>query len=631
MSKSSGGTSSGTSSKTSGIWRVLREELGPLRSNVVAALVAMAALAATDLLRPWPLKFIFDYVLLDRSLPSWLAGWQDLLSQHKGAAIVLVSLSIVVLAGLRGAFAYAQSYQTARIGSMVSHSLRNRLFCHLQQLSMAFHSRQRTGELMTKLAGDVGQVKSFLSDSASALGAHLMIIVGSFTLMFLMNWKLALVVALTFPVLVWTIYLLHHRAKVAAKRQRSHEDRMASHLNETLSSMHLVQAFGRERHEANRFQTHSGNALSHSLENAKLESAAARAVEITTAAGTCAVICIGSLLVLRNEMSPGMVLVFSSYLHGLYRPIRRMVKLVIRISRLQVSGARIGEILAAAPQVTDRPDALVASDLRGEIVYEGVTYAYGSHEPALRDVSFRIAAGQHVAIVGKSGAGKSTLVSALLRLFDPDQGRITIDGVDLRDYQRESLRRQVAVVLQDSVLRGASIYENIAYGNLDATPEQVLAAAQAADAHRFIAKLPNGYDTIVGEKGATLSGGQQRRIAIARALVRNASILILDEPMTGLDSASEQQVSEQVRQLLDCKTCLLITHDREAALQADWALVLDDGRLVAAGPPHEVLSADRLQGSHGSASCSSPAGLPTLRADEPCNVQVSAKLLPRQC
>lgn len=545
------------------------------------AALSMIALAVTELLRPWPLKIIFDYVLLNREPPESWGSFAEILIHHKTMAVFIASASIVIVAVLRGSFAYWESFHTARVGGELSFRLRNELFAHVQRLSLAFHLKRKTGEMMTRIASDTSTIKGFVSDSVLTFGSHSLMILGTFIVMFFMNWRLALVVLASFPVLVWIIYILHKRARSASYDQRKREDRIASHVTEVLSSVQLVQAFARERFEQQKFESDNHAAFDQGMKSARLESTAARVVELTTAFGTCAVVLYGSLQVIDGSMTPGMILVFSTYLHGLYRPIRRMVKLTIQFSRVQVSLQRISEILNTNPEIADRLDAVAVDRVGGEIIFENVSFAYSEDQgDVLKNVSFRIAAGQSVAVVGASGAGKSTLIGLILRLYDPQRGRILLDGVDLKDLQRESLRGQIAVVLQDSVLLGSTIYENIAYGKPDATKEDVVAAARAAHADEFIVELEHGYDTVIGERGARLSGGQKRRIAIARALVRNAPILILDEPMSGLDEESERLVAEGLRTLMRGRTCLLITHDSQAAAGAEMVIELRDGDAI---------------------------------------------------
>jgi ATP-binding cassette subfamily B protein len=313
-------------------------------------------------------------------------------------------------------------------------------------------------------------------------------------------------------------------------------------------------------------------------------------VDIISAVGTWGVILFGSLQALEGRMTPGNVLIFAAYVNSLYGPIRSLARLSAKFSKATVSAQRIAEILNVEPEIQDHPGAIEASKLKGEIVFENVSFHYEEDKKVLSDISFTISPGQHVVLLGPSGAGKSTLVSLILRFYDPQTGSILIDEVNIKDYQRESLRRQIGIVLQDSILFGTSIQENLVYGKLDATLEEIKAAAKAANAHEFILEQEAGYDTIIGERGGTLSGGQRQRIAIARTFIRNAPILILDEPMTGLDVESEAAVRDALRRLMDGKTCLLITHDLHAVIEADLILMLEEGRIVEQGTHSQLLA-----------------------------------------
>ncbi len=567
-------------------WLLVREQMKQSRVGVVLATLSMVAMAVTDLLRPWPLKTILDNVLLDRPLSSsWPSSLQSLFRDEKNWSIILISSTIVVVALLRGLFAYLESYHTSKLGNDLAFRIRTALFSHVQRLSLAFHTRSHTGALMTKMASDTNVVRNFFSETILVAGTHVLTIASTFVVMLWMNWRLGLVVLLSMPILFLTIAILHRQASQAAKRHRKKEEGLANRINEVLGTVHLIQAFGRENYEQRRFEEESREHLEDGLKNARIESTAARAVELTTASATCGVILYGSLQVLDGRMSPGDILVFSSYLHGLYRPIRRMVKLIIQISNVQVSIGRISELLEQPMDVQDSPHARQAHALTGSIEFRDVSFAYTSNESeVLRNLSFQIEPGQRVAIVGASGAGKSTILGLLLRLYDPQSGSILVDGLPLRDYRRESYRHQIGLVMQDSVLLGATIYENIAYGNLQATREMVIEAAKAAYAHDFILSLENGYETVIGERGARLSGGQQRRIAIARAIVRNAPILILDEPMTGLDRDSEAKVKQSLSQLMHGRTCLIVTHDERHAAECDMLVSLQGGRANVSSP-----------------------------------------------
>jgi ABC-type multidrug transport system fused ATPase/permease subunit len=339
-----------------------------------------------------------------------------------------------------------------------------------------------------------------------------------------------------------------------------------------------------------------------------MEAAATRLVEIISAVGISGVVLFGAMEVMEGKLTPGDLLIFSGYLSSMYRPIRSMTKLSTKLSKAAVGAERIAEILEVEPDIQDMPGALPAERLSGDIKFHLVSFAYKTGKSILNDLSCHIQAGRLTALVGSSGAGKSTFVSLILRLYDPQTGAISIDGTNIKRYQVESLRQNIAIVQQDSMLMGTSIRENIAYGKLDATMDEIVAAAKLAMAHDFIEKLEDGYETVIGERGDTLSGGEQRRIAIARAIVRNAPILILDEPMAGLDVESEAKVREALAHLMAGKTCLLITHDLHAANDADHVIVIDHGRIVEQGHPNMLITNGRTKYAHLHSTQNYPLG-----------------------
>ncbi|HKC23561.1 MAG TPA: ABC transporter ATP-binding protein, partial [Thermoanaerobaculia bacterium] len=503
---------------------IARRQIVESKAGLLWAAVCTLGLTLTELLKPWPVKVIFDNVLLGKPLPRSLRFLGGLLAHGKVTAVVVVSSSLLVIALLRGGFAYSQVHVTSRIGNQIVYRLRVELFAHLQRLSLSFHNRTRSGELLTKIASDTNTLKDVFAESILTVVSQMLTLAGMLILMLALDWRLSLIVLATIPILLANLFLLYRRAKLFARRQRKKEERIASRISEVMSTVSLVQAFGRERYEAERFGTESAEFLDESIRNDRIEAMSARAVEIISATGTWIVVLFGSIQVLNGRLTIGSVLVFTSYLNGMYRPIRNLAKLSTTYSKAAVSARRISEVLERDPDIQDAPDAIAADDLNGEIVFDHVSFRYEKEEHALQDVSFRIPAGKTVAIVGRSGAGKSTVVSLILRLYEAQEGSVSIDGVDIRRYRRESLRSRIGLVLQGSVLFGTSIRENIAYGKLDATMDEVVAAAEAAHAHEFIVTLEDGYDTILGERGSTLSGGQRQRLAIARALVRDARI-----------------------------------------------------------------------------------------------------------
>ena len=564
--------------------KIVVKRLLRMKSSLMLAFISMLGFTLCELLAPWPLKLIFDQVLLQKPIAVDFRPFQQLLSGDKTVAVLVLSSGIIIIALLRGIFSFSQIFLTSRVGYKITYTLRRKLFSHLQQLSLSFHSRSKSGELMTKITSDTNALRDVFAESALTFTAHLLTVIGMFAVMIWVNWQLSLVALVIFPMICIALSVLFRKVKRAAKDQRKREGHIASRLQERLSAISIVQAFGRERYEKERYVDESHQTLANSIRTARLEAGATRLVEILSALGVWAVVLVGSLEVLKNHMAPGEVLVFINYVTNMNRPLRNLAKLLTKFSKASVSAERINDILATEPEIKDRPDAILAAGVTGNIVFDHVSFDYGDGRKILNDVSLAIQPGECVALVGGSGTGKSTITNLVLRLYDPVQGLISLDGVDLKKYRRESLRDQIAIVLQGSVLFGASVRENIAYGKPDAPESEIIAAAKAANAHDFIMALADGYDTLIGERGSTLSGGQRQRIAIARALIRNAPILILDEPMTGLDTGSEALVAEALDHLMRGKTCIIITHDMNAACKAEKVYLLEKGKIALTQP-----------------------------------------------
>ena len=570
--------------------QVLLTYLFEVKKSLFMAALCTLGLASMDLLRPWPLKIIFDHILLSKPLPDYLFFLKGAFQGDKTQPLVIVSFSIILIALLKSIFSYSQLFIISRNGYKLAHTLRSELFSHLQRLSVSFHKRLRSGELLTKITGDTRSLKDVFTELVLDFISESLTLVGMLVIMFALNWKLSLIVFATFPVLVFISLYRFRTIKGTAKRLRKEEGKIASRISEVFTSVSVVQAFGREKYEERRFRADSVQTQEEGVKTARMEAAAARAVDIISSLGTWGVILFGSLQALEGSMTPGNVLIFASYVNSLYGPIRKLAKISAKLSKATVSAQRISQIFEVEPEIEDKPDAIRVSNLEGEIIFDNISFHYGDGKNVLNHITITIAPGKHVALVGPSGSGKSTLASLILRFHDPQEGSIIIDGVDIKDYQRESLRREIGIVLQDSILFGTSIQENIAYGKLDATMDEIVAAAKAANAHEFILDLEDGYDTIIGERGGTLSGGQRQRIAIARTFIRNVPILILDEPMTSLDIESEVTVRDALRRLIAGKTCLLITHDLQAIVDADLILIIEEGRIVEQGTHSELVA-----------------------------------------
>jgi len=567
--------------------QIFLAHLRQVRGRLLLAAVCTVGVAATELLKPWPLKIIIDHGILLNPVSHLLPFVQDLLPGGQVPLLVAASVGIVLIAVCGGLFSYAQIFITSSIGYTTVYALRRELFAHLQRLSLSFHNQARTGDLLTRIGADTNTLKDVFAESILKFSAQLLTVIGMFAIMFAMNWKIGLIALGTLPFLGYSLLHLYRKTKASAKKQKR---QVASRMGEVLSAIPLVQAFAREKHEEERFDAVTGETLRESIRIARLEAAATRSSEIITALGTAAAVLFGALQVVNGKMLPGELVLVVAYLTNMYKPLKSLAKLSTDFSKAMASADRLSEVLDIEPEIQDRPDAIEAAAFRGEIVFRNVSFDYGDGREVLRNVSFVVSPGQRLALVGASGAGKSTIVSLILRLYEAHEGVILVDGVDIRHYRRESLRRQIGLVLQQSILFGATIRENIAYGRPDADLEEIIAAARAANADEFIRELEDGYDAVIGERGATLSGGQRQRISIARALIRNAPILILDEPMTGLDAESEANVREALDRLMAGKTCLMITHDLQSIADADVVLVLEDGRVIGRGTHAELLA-----------------------------------------
>lgn len=563
--------------------QIVFAHLRKARKDIFLASFCILGTTLTTLIVPWPMKLIFDNVLSDKALPVLLKPFQEILTYGGTPTLLILCGSMIVIALVRGFFAYYQLFLTSRIGYLLVYTLRGELFNHLQRLSLSFHHKTRTGELLSKLTSDTNNLKDVFADSALTFTTHVLTVTGMLVIMFNLNMKLGLIVLISFPLLFLAIYLIYSRVKYSARNQRHNEGRLASRVSEILNAVPLIQAYGTEDYERERFDVDSSRSMKESIRTSRMEAAATRLVEVISAFGAAIVVMFGCLQALDGKMTPGDVLVFASYMSQIYQPIRQITRLSTRFSRATVSIERINGILETEPEIQDDPNAVSINQLHGDIAFDHVTFSYQDGKKILDNVSFRIKPGERVALVGASGAGKSTIANLIIRLYDPQKGAILIDRQNIKHYQRTSLRQEIGVVLQDPVLFGVSIKENIAYGRPDATQEEIEQAAKQVHAHDFIMALPDGYDTLMAESGNTLSGGQRQRISLARALIRQASILIMDEPTSAVDAQSQALIRDAMTRLQQGRTMLLIAHQFHAIRDFDRILVLKNGKIVEDG------------------------------------------------
>ena len=566
----------------------MRRHLFKVRGDLALASFCILGSTLTALIVPWPMKLIFDSVLGNQPFPALLKPLQTWLAPSPTQALIILCGSMVAIALIRGVFAYYQLFLTSRIGYLLVYTLRSEVFNHVQRLSLSFHHKTRSGELLNKLTSDTNTLKDVFADSLLTFTTHLLTVAGMLIIMFNLNPQLGLIVTISFPVLFFAIYFIYSRVKHTARNQRKNEGQLASRVSEILSAVPLIQAYGMEGYERERFEADSTRSMQEGIRISRLEAAATRLVEIISAFGSAIVVFFGCLQAISGKMTVGDVLVFASYMSQIYQPIRQITRLSTRFSRAMVSIERLNSILETEPDIKDAPDAIEPEKINGEIVFNHVTFGYVDGKTILDDVSFHIKPGERIALVGASGAGKSTIANLILRLYEPQKGTILIDGENIQRYQRASLRQAIGVALQSPTLFGTSIKENISYGRPDATLGEIVNAAVQTHAHQFILNLPDGYNTLMAESGNTLSGGQKQRICLARALIRDASILIMDEPTSAVDAESQALIRDAMNRLHHGRTILLIAHQFHTIRDFDRILVLKNGKIVEEGN-HEKL------------------------------------------
>ena len=571
--------------------RLVLELVRPYRSWLSVVFAAMLVEIGASLAAPWPLKLVIDDALGNHHLPHWLEWAHDYgFGKHTlGVALFagVATLAIAVVGAIAG---YIDNYYTTSVGQWVANDLRLRIYQHLHRLSLRYYDHDRIGTLVSTITSDVATIQDFASSSTLDIVIDLVTIVFMVGLMFWLDWDFTLIAVAFTPVLLLFVFRFKKALKEATRAVRVRQSEVLSIVQRGLGSIKVTKAFGRQDLELAHLEAASLATVEAALRARKIKSLLSPTVGIVVAICTAIVLWKGTSLIIAGAMTAGALTVYLAYLKMFFKPVKDLASMTSTIAQTAVALERIQNILSADEVIQERPGAIDPGRVRGAIRFDRVTFGYDRDEQVLHEVSFDIEPGQVVGIVGSTGSGKSTLLSLLPRFYDPTLGRILIDGVDIADHKVAALRAQIGFVLQDSVLFPGTIRENIAYGRPDAAEQDIIAAARIANADEFIARMPRGYDSLVGEHGNTLSGGQRQRIAIARTVLRNSPILVLDEPTAALDLQSELLVIEALQRLMKGRTVIMIAHRLNTLIGADKIIVLKDGVVAEQGPYDDLIA-----------------------------------------
>ncbi len=576
--------------------RLIRELVRPYRGTLLVILLAMLVETAMSLATPWPLKVILDNVVSHHKMSPWLERLlHPLMDGRHQMHIAAIAAGAYVLIAVLGAIAtYVDNYYTESVGQWVANDLRLRTFHHLQRLSLGYYSTHQTGAMLSTITTDIQTIQGFASSSTLNILVDLLTIVCMLALMFWLNWDFTLIAVGVTPFLLLFVSRFKKAVKKATHEVRKEQSQIVAVVQQDLESIESVKAFGRQDLEQKELADVSKATVDAALKARSIKSLLSPAVTVTVAVCTAVVLWRGAYLILEEVMTVGALTVYLSYLSKFFKPVKDLATTTNAIAQAAVGVERVRAILDTDTVIPEKSDAVEAPAVRGQIEFEHVGFAYDVKNPVLQDVCFTIKPGQLVGIVGPTGSGKSTVVSMIPRFYDPVQGTVKIDGRDVRDFKLASLRDQVGYVLQETVLFHGTIAENIAFGRPDATRQEIIEAAELANAHEFISRLDQGYDTMVGERGSTLSGGQRQRIGIARVMVRNNPILLLDEPTAALDSESEKLVIEALERLMKGRTVITIAHRLTTIRDADQIIVISGGVVAESGTHDELMAKNAI-------------------------------------
>lgn len=554
-------------------YRRLISYIKPYMPRLMAAVVCIVLAAAANLYVPWIMKDVIDKVLAQKDM-LLLNG---------------IALGIVVVFFFRGLFFYGQTYLVSYIAQRVIIDIREELYRHLQRLSLSYYEKRKTGTIMSYITNDVAALQTALIDSLIEMVTEGAILIGSLGTMFFLHWKLSLLTLVTMPVIAQAMKIFGRKLKASGTVMQEKVADITSVLQESISSVRVIKSFVREDYEIGRFREQNLLNFRAQMKNTQIMATLTPVVEFLAALGVTCIIWYGGYEVVNGNLTAGALVAFLVYAVNLANPVKRLSRVFGNVQRAMAAAERVFSVLDTKPEIVDKPGAKDLPEIVGNVRFDRVTFEYKPGRAALSEITLEAEQGQMIALVGSSGAGKSTIANLIPRFYEIQSGSIQIDGIDIKDVKLRSLREQIGIVPQETVLFNGTIRDNILYGRLDAGETEVVAAAKAANAHEFICAMPKGYDTQIGERGATLSGGQRQRISIARAILKNPRILILDEATSALDTESEKIVQAALDKLMVGRTSFVIAHRLSTILKADAILVMDKGRIVERGSHRELM------------------------------------------